>query len=369
MKVIIFLTLAGLAAAIDYEHVLQSPGELKNLFNEFNVKFGKAFSPSEGPMRMRLFRNDLKQIVRLNKEHEWVSGINQFTAMTVAEKEQHLGLNISLSAPAPEDKLAHCPHCPRASAKDWRKEGKVAAVKNQGGCGSCWAFSAVGAVETNYAIQTGKRKQFAEQEYLDCTYSSSRDGCKGGWYHEAWAYSAKAGRLATLAAAPYKAKDGSCSYDSVHNGFMAAKITGSRVVSKGEGSMISALNSGAVSVAYEVTDEFFKYQEGIIRDNTCKSWANHAVTAVGYTHSAMIVKNSWGAWGMSGYFYTARGHHGCQIYNHGNVPTWKSTGKTDTDADYVPVEDEDCKGTNADGCPCGTVRCSSGSCKHAHMCH
>ena len=62
---------------------------------------------------------------------------------------------------------------------------------------------------------------------------------------------------------------------------MAAKITGSRVVSKGEGSMISALNSGAVSVAYEVTDEFFKYQEGIIRDNTCKSWANHAVTAVG----------------------------------------------------------------------------------------
>ena len=45
-----------------------------------------------------------------------------------------------------------------------------------------------------------------------------------------------------------------------------------------------------------------------------------------YTHSAMIVKNSWGAWGMSGYFYTARGHHGCQIYNHGNIPTWKSTG-------------------------------------------
>ena len=74
MKVLIFLTLAGLAAAIDYEHVLQSPEELKNLFNEFTVNFGKAFSPSEGPMRLRLFRNDLKQIVRLNKEQEWVSG-------------------------------------------------------------------------------------------------------------------------------------------------------------------------------------------------------------------------------------------------------------------------------------------------------
>jgi len=367
MKLLIFLTLAGLAASVDYEHVLQSPTELKNLFSQFSAKFGKAFSPSEGPMRLRLFRNDLKQIVRLNNERDWVSGINQFTAMTAAEKQQHLGLNISLAAPAEEAPLLSS--APTASSLDWRKQGKVAGVKDQGGCGSCWAFSAVGAVETNYAIKTGRRKQFAEQEYLDCTYEGDRDGCQGGWYHEAWAYSAKAGRLATQAAAPYKGRDGACSYSGVHNGFMAAAITGTNSISKGESNMIRALNSGAVSVAYEVTDEFFKYQEGIIRDNTCKSWANHAVTAVGYTHSAMIVKNSWGSWGMSGYFYTARGHHGCKIYEYGSVPTWKSTGKADTDPEYVPTDDDDCKGTNADGCPCGTVRCSDGSCKHAHMCH
>ena len=84
-----------------------------------------------------------------------------------------------------------------------------------------------------------------------------------------------------MAAAPYKGKDGRCSYSGVQNGFQAAYITGTNSVSKGERNMIQALNSGAVSVAYEVTDEFFKYQEGIIRDNTCKSWANHAVTAVG----------------------------------------------------------------------------------------
>ena len=74
MKLLIFLTLAGLAASVDYEHVLQSPTELKNLFSHFSAKFGKAFSPSEGPMRLRLFRNDLKQIVRLNNERDWVSG-------------------------------------------------------------------------------------------------------------------------------------------------------------------------------------------------------------------------------------------------------------------------------------------------------
>ena len=258
--------------------------------------------------------------------------------MTVAEKQQHLGLNISLSAPISGEEL-FLSSVPAASAKDWRNEDKVAAVKEQGECGSCWAFSAVAAVETNYAIDTGKMKQFAEQEYLDCTYSS-RDGCKGGWYQDAWLYSYKAGRLATLAAAPYKAKDGACSYDKVHNGLVAATIGSSRFISEGESNVITALNSGAVSVAYEATEDFFHYKDNIIRDNTCKFRANHAVTAVGYTRDAMIVKNSWGAaWGRGGYFYTGRGHHGCQIYKHGMVPTLKSTGKTDTDADYVSFEE------------------------------
>merc|ERR1739848_944861 len=126
-------------------------------------------------------------------------------------------------------------------------------------------------------------------------------------------------------------RDGACSYSGVHNGFMAAVVTGSNSVSKGESNMIRALNSGAVSVAYEVTDEFFKYQEGIIRDNTCKSWANHSVTAVGYTHSAMIVKNSWGSWGMSGYFYTARGLLVFFFFFFVFFSFCRSTGKADTD--------------------------------------
>ena len=74
MKVLIILTMAGLAASLDLEHVLQSPTELKNLFSEFNAEYGKSFSRAEAPLRMRLFRKDLKQIVKLNKEHDWVSG-------------------------------------------------------------------------------------------------------------------------------------------------------------------------------------------------------------------------------------------------------------------------------------------------------
>lgn len=179
----------------------------------------------------------------------------------------------------------------------------------------------------------GKRKEFSEQEYLDCTFEGERDGCNGGWYYQAWAYSVKTGRLATQAAAPYKARDGACSYDSVHNGLIAASITGSKSISRGESNVIQALSSGAVAVAYEVTNNFFAYKSGVIRDDTCKKrYASHAVTAVGYTEDAMILKNSWGSrWGMDGFFQTGRNHHGCGIWNYGYLVSLKATGKDDTD--------------------------------------
>jgi len=333
MKLLIILTLTGLAASLDLQHVLESPAELRNLFSEFSADYGKTFSPSEAPMRMRLFKRDLRRIVKLNKENDWVSGINQFTAMTAAEKREYLGLNISMAAPAPEmDDLPPRDDAPRASSLDWREKGKVTAVQNQGRCGSCWAFSAVGAVETKYAVLAEKRKKFAEQEYLDCTFEG-RDGCNGGWYHEAWDYSVKNKRLATAAAAPYKGSDGPCSYSDVHNGLIAALVTGSKRIGNGESNVIEALNSGAVSVAYEVTNSFFAYKSGVIRDNTCRKHSpSHAVVAVGYTEDAVILKNSWSSqWGMEGYFQTGRNHHGCGIWKYGYVPTLEKTDKEDTD--------------------------------------
>jgi len=377
MKFGVVLVALLAVAFCDYEQVLQSPGALMNLFSSYSVQNNKHYTLGEKPMRLRLFRSSLKRVVQLNKEHgsEWQSGLNQFSDLTKEELSRHLGLNVSRVVPRAEAEKRDVQSGPGAEYLDWRSKGKVTGIKNQGGCGSCWAFAAVGAVETNYAIMTGRRKQFSEQEYLDCSYNKYRDGCNGGWYEDAWKYSKNYGRLATSANVPYTQKDNSwedsktCNYRGTANGLMAASIQGSQAVSKGESNVITQLNSGAVSVAYEVTDDFFKYTTGIISDNSCKSGANHAVTAVGYTRGAMIVRNSWGVWGMNGYFYTRRGHHGCQIYDLASVPIMQSTGHADTDPEYVPVDDDKCDGTNADGCPCGTVRCSSGVCKHAHMCH
>ena len=360
---------SGLAAA------LESPGQLLSLYEQFSVNEGKAKSPQ----RLSLFRSSLKRIADGNARHPtWTQGLNKFADLTVEEKSSYLGLNASTPKCAPLDPVTDQDFLKIPESKDWRAEGKVTGVKNQASCGSCWTFGAVGPIETNYAILTGKRKSFAEKEYLDCVYSY--DGCNGGWYEDCWNYSAKKGRLALTSDVKYVPQDGRCGrkYKKKHDGLIGAKITGCNAVPVGEKNVIALLAEGAVGIAFEVTDDFFDYQKGIIEDMTCQygdngggTWgaANHAVTGVGYTKQSMIVKNSWGSnWGAGGYFETARGTGLCEYWRWAALPTWKKTDVKDNDPDYVPTEDEDCEGTNADGCACGTVRCNDGKCRHAHMC-
>ena len=125
MKIFLLLTLTALAAGADYESVLQSPQALKNLFSEFSSKYNQVYSPQEGPLRLRLFRADLQRVVQLNKEQSWVSGLNMFSAMTSAEKQQYLGLNISRAVPADELPLSSAPS---ASYLNWREKGKVTGI-------------------------------------------------------------------------------------------------------------------------------------------------------------------------------------------------------------------------------------------------
>jgi|ERR1740124_10288 len=352
---------------------LENPGQLLSLYQQYSVNEGKVKSPQ----RLALFRNTVKKIAEGNARHPtWTQGLNKFADMTLEEKKSYLGLNATSVHSTLSSKVADVSDVPES--KDWRAEGKVTGVKDQASCGSCWTFGAVGPVETNYAILSGKRKSFAEKEYLDCVYKY--DGCNGGFYESCWDYSKDKGRLGLTSDAPYKPQDGRCGrkYRKMHNGLIAQKITGYYTIPPGEDKVIAYLAQGAVGIAFEVTDDFFSYQKGIIEDKTCQhgnsgggTWgaANHAVTGVGYTKRSMIIKNSWGtSWGMKGYWETARGADLCEYFRWGAVPTWEATGKVDNDPAYTPSEDDDCEGTNADGCACGTVRCNDGICRHAHMC-
>ena len=420
MKIFILLTVVALALSKEdpLKAILRSPALTLNLYNNYKTQQHLRFAPQEDRMRFRLFRKSAAIVADENSVEEETARftVNFFSSLTAAEKRSYLGLNATGLQANPAPVLtAGAPRRSVPTQKLWVNEGKVTDIKNQGSCGSCWTFSAVGGLESRYKEVTGRLRNFAEQEYLDCERKSY--GCSGGWPKYCYDYSQQnGGRLAATADYKYESRYTGCKGYSTPDAMVGAKIVGYTAVPATEDSNIEALSEGALSVCFEVTDKTSYYSSGILRDDTCRSYANHAVTAVGYTPSYVLVKNSWGKWwGDNGYIKFARGHHNCQLWNFSVFPLLKTTGVADTGPDdkvsdyrtdgsvvptdsptdaptddpncfdaYPPCYDHWCDtdyirndycrktcgvcGGGQDKCPSGTVRCADGVCRHEHMC-
>ena len=353
MKIrLVVCLLVSYIAAEDLRSILRSPQETLKLYSGYKAKQHLSFGASEDRMRFRLFRSNAEFVADANEQgSSAVFALNFFSAMTADEKRQYLGLNITghqpnkhvLSSPSSQELVS--------TKKLWTNEGAVTEVKDQGSCGSCWTFGAVGGLETRYKQLSGVLKNFAEQEYLDCVYESSdrdRDGCQGGFSNDCYAYSAKnGGRLAAAKDYPYKQADNKCTAGSKPNALVAYQISRYFPVGTTEEANIAALATGTLAVAFEVTKLFQQYSKGVLKDTTCLNRPNHAVTAVGYTRKFILVKNSWGkSWGDQGFVKFARNYAKCGLFDYSSYPVLKSTGKRDsTPSDpappYRPFEDED----------------------------
>jgi len=397
---------------------LNSPRQMVSLYSSFEKSHGRHYEPAEERMRLKIFQKSVQEVAELNSKHNWHSVINDFSDKTEEEKRSYLGLNISraMSPPSLTPRLTSSNLAAPAS-KSWIKEGAVTEVKNQGSCGSCWAFGALGSLEGQYKSLTGVLRQMSEENVLDCTYPGG-NGCNGGWMKDGINFiKNNKNKLASMADYPYQGSDGTCDTSNTNNVIKGAVIDQyielSTTSNLNEMTTINALAQGPLSVTIKVISSFYSYDGkngDIYDDSTMAGFPNHALTAVAYTSKYILIKNSWGkSWGDDGYIKVARNWYGCAMHMYVGYPSLSKSGITDySPSDPVTHytgedddggdEDKDCKDVvgncpllapycgmdrikgscakscgactddNDGSCPGGTTRCSDGVCRHIHMC-
>ena len=197
------------------------------------------------------------------------------------------------------------------SSVDWRNKGAVTPVKNQGQCGSCWSFSATGAMEGAWAIYSGDLLSLSEQQLMDCSKRYGDFGCNGGLMDNAFEYAIDYG-MCSEEQDPYKGTTDTCMTPSLDCDNVAKFSYCVDINSGNELELKEAVSRAPVSVAIEADTTIFQfYSGGIIKSENCGNSLDHGVLVVGYGEENgekyWIVKNSWGeSWGENGYVRIAR---------------------------------------------------------------
>lgn len=322
--------------------------ELDVEFRSFISKFSRPYKEGteEFYERFKIFEANIIRAEELNKIDPGVHGITKFMDLTPAEfKKYHLGYKrdeinrVGLPLLIPSNETA-------PTSFDWRKKGAITEVKDQGDCGSCWAFSAVEEVESTWFLNGNSLTNFSPQQVVSC--DKVDQGCDGGDTLTAYKYIEKTGGLTSKMDYPYKSgrngKTGKCIKKDV-------KIVGGRVKSMEYAT--KPCNKGACRKQDEKTlqknlaqkapvsicvnaEKWQTYKRGVLSSRGCGSHSSksldHCVQLVGYGSSAKegywIVRNSWNTdWGVKGYIYLQMGQNACGVANEATITDYGSDGK------------------------------------------
>jgi len=321
---VILATLAATSLAANAKPAEFYEKEFFEHMTKFNLKFadGKEFMK-----RLQIFASNLDLFEKHNadKTQTFQMGVNQFTHLTFDEFKDavHIG-----GTRIPN--LRRNPHGPMHVAKEgeklaselnWVTKGAVTPVKNQGNCGSCWSFSATGAMEGGRWVAGHGLTSLSEQQLVSC--DTVDGGCNGGWMDDAFNFALGNGGICSEESYPYTSgttgKSGSCSSGcSAVDNTKPSGWTDVDGTKNGEANLMSAINVSPVAVAIQANQIAFQTYKGGVLTGTCGDRLDHGVLAVGYgTENGVdywLVKNSWGdSWGEAGYIKIARADNKCGI--------------------------------------------------------
>lgn len=314
--------------------------------HKLNYKSGT----SEYATRKALFDKELKRVIAHNKRNaSWKENVNHMTAMTAEEKKALNGRSESVAQASVNKLKSQVPASGmRLSTSalptdvDWRTEGVVTAVKDQGHCGSCWAFAATAVIESHVAIASGKLFDLSPQQIAACSPNPDQCGgvgnCQGATSELAFDYAAQANKgIVESFMYPYTeyyGDESSCKVPTMATG--KAHTTGFVQLTSNnyEDLMNAVATQGPIAVSVDAS-EFHSYDSGIFDGcNQAQPDINHAVVLMGYGtdngKDYWLIRNSWSAsYGEAGYIRIAR----------------TSSEQTRCASDITPCDGSACAGT------------------------
>ena len=333
-------------------------------FEEFVVQFEKKYSDAdELNYRRSVYIDNVDKIVAHNARGNAVSyrlAVNAFADLTQSEfRAKHLGHVTSagkLLGASPQFHLGTQAYSGVALPEEVDWTNSTTAVKNQGHCGSCYAFSATGAMEAREFLHRkgqGKILDLAEQQIVDCSRYTGNEGCDGGEMDSVFDY-VKTHGICSEADYPYKAHEEKCHETKCTPVISPNALVGFvDVPPRDSQALMEALSHGPVAVAIEADDQAFQfYHSGVLKGN-CGDNLDHGVLAVGYGVTAAgetywKVKNSWGtAWGDHGYILLDRAEEGsgeCGILMAASFPVFEGQTLPRLAEPYGPTPCPDASG-------------------------
>jgi len=288
-----------------------------NLWKQTN---NKQYSNAEEQVRRVTWESNLKIVQEHNLEadlgvHTFWLGMNAYADLTINEFVKVMnGYNVTMRGERSQDRHSFVfnPSLQLPDTVDWRTEGYVTPIKDQGQCGSCWAFSATGALEGQTFAKTKTLPSLSEQNLVDCSTKQGNMGCNGGLMDQAFEYIKVNNGIDTEASYPYEARDNTCRFKAADVGATDTGFTD--IKSKDESALQQAVATvGPISVAIDASHSSFQlYKSGVYNERRCSpTQLDHGVLAIGYgtegSKDYWLVKNSWGtSWGNKGYIMMSR---------------------------------------------------------------